>query len=82
MIIRAAVKVNGNIYTGRRHVYAIHAAVKAGQPTPITQQMQGFITNDGIFLDRVNARIHAVQNKQIEFDETRVGKPLISEELW
>ena len=82
MIVRAAVKVGDIVYEGRRHGEAIHAAAKAGEPTPITQKMQGFVLDTGEFVTRIEARPIAIRCGQIFFCKSRIGKPLISEELW
>lgn len=82
MIIAAAVNVCDRIYEGRRHGEAIHEAVECGETPPITSQMQGFINHNDAFFDRVEAREAAVASGQIPFNKDRVGKPLISEELW
>jgi len=82
MIVKAAVKVGDNLYTGRRHSECIHAAIIAGEDSPITQRMQGFVDDTGEFMLRKMARWHAVECGQLPDNETRRDKPLISEELW
>ena len=82
MIVKAAVNAEGRIYTGHRHGEAIHNAVEAGEPTPITQKMQGFVTDTGKWLTRREAREHAVACGQIPFDKNLKGQLIISEDLW
>ena len=45
MIVRAAVRVGKNIYTGHRHGEAIHAAAEAGEALPITTKARCKIPN-------------------------------------
>ena len=82
MIVKAGVKVCDRVYGGRRHGDAIHAAVEAGETPPIKSKMQGFILDSGEFVNRIEARLIAIRCGQISFLKSRIGKPLISEELW
>lgn len=82
MIEAAAVRVGKNVYTGRRHGAAIHAAISAGEEAPITSKMQGFVLDTGEFVSRHEARNIAIRCGQIFHRKDRNGKPLISEELW
>ena len=82
MIERAAVRVRDRVYVGRRHGEAIHEAAKAGEELPITQKMQGFVLDTGEFVTRIEARPIAIRCGQIFFHKSKIGKPLISEELW
>jgi hypothetical protein len=79
MIICAAVRTaNGKIYAGHRHCDAIRSAVGHGEPTPITQKMQGFLTNDRVFVDRKDAAQIAFICGQI----TEPKETLFSEDVW
>lgn len=71
-----------HVFIGRRHGEAIHVAVTAGVPKPVTREMQGFVDEEGNFYTRKEARDHAVCSQQIRYQEDRDGKGLVSEELW
>ena len=71
---------NGKIYTGKRHCDCFLAAREAGETSP-RHDVQGFMTDDGKFLDRVEAGKHAIACGQIE--ELRFcTKRLFSEDLY
>jgi hypothetical protein len=91
-IVAAAIKQDGMVcFVPRpgRHHHVIRAMATAGIPIPINGQ-QGFVTSDGLFVDRRRARKIAAQAGQIiksyigpegvpfkrEHDE------LFSEDLW
>lgn len=79
-IIAAAVKPeSGKIYTGRRHCDCIRKAVdEGGEPTPILGIHQGFVTNNGKYVDRKEAG-------KIAFECGQIKEPsdfLYSEDLW
>ncbi len=81
-VVRAAVNCEGRVYEGHRHSEAIHNAAKAGEATPITAKIQGFVLDTGEFVNRIEARPIAIRCGQLLFSKAKVGKPLISEELW
>jgi len=67
MIIAAAIKV-GKVITfmekPNRHHDIIHSLAKFGHKTPITG-IQGFMTNEGLFVNRVEGLEIAQKNNQI-----------------
>ena len=65
MIVAAAIRQGGRIWTGRRHAEIIWAMVDEGLPTPIKGE-QGFTDDTGAFLDRHAAGEHAISCGQIE----------------
>lgn len=64
MIVEAAIRQNGVIYTGHRHPNIIQDMVSQGLPTPITGE-QGFIDEHKAFYNRIDAAAHALQCNQI-----------------
>lgn len=83
MIVAAAIKWNGIIFTGDHHGNILHYLVKIGQlkdmkKDKITDDMQGFINENGFFLNRSDARVIAIGSKQIK----RNHGTLYSEDLW
>ncbi len=71
MILAAAIRKNGVTLIGKRHHLIPNLC--GGE--------QGFITTDGIFLDRKKAAKHALECGQIK--ELKYQKnELFSEELW
>lgn len=75
----AAVRTdNGHLYTGRRHADCIRLAIEAGEESPITSELQGFMTSDGDFVTRFQAAVIAYRSGQMD----RVKRPLLSEDLW
>ena len=82
MIVQAALKIDGKIWKGCnkcRHSDLIKQYIITTENVElITNEMQGFLTDDGTFLNRKQAAEHAYINGQIpEQQET-----LISEDLW
>lgn len=59
MIKEAAIqrKSDGKVWTGRRHRDIIHQIVSEGHSTMVPREefVQGFVTNDGLFVDRYEA---------------------------
>lgn len=68
MIVAAAIRRDGVVWSvpqpGRHHD-VIRVMVKAGVRPPINGG-SGFVTDDGRFLDRIEAARHALECKQIE----------------
>ena len=62
MIAKAAIKLNGRVYTGNTHADALFTV-------PATEDIElreyGFITETGEFLDRADAYKHALACEQI-----------------
>ena len=63
MIVAAAIRQDGKIYTGKRHAEIIHKMAET-LPIPIKGE-QGFIDDLGNFLDRHAAGEHAIACNQI-----------------
>lgn len=79
MIKEAAILQEGKVYTGRRHNEIIHELVNRFGYAPPIKGAQGFVTEDGRFLDRVEAGKEAIRCGQI--DKLRRPPKLYSEEL-
>jgi len=80
VITKAAVKLGDDVYTGLRHPQIIHHVVWIGVADYVHQGEQGFVTDDGEFLDRMAASQHAVASGQVK--ERSSPWPLLSEEVW
>lgn len=83
MIIAAAIKWKGVIFTGDHHGNIMQYLVKIGQlkdkkNDKVTDDMQGFINELGYFLSREDARVIAIADKQVK----RNHGTLYSEDLW
>ena len=78
-IIRAAVRIGDRVFTAWRHHQAIQEAVKAGATKHVDQDAQGFVTQNGRFLSRAQAKAYALYTGQVT--ELPEG-PLLSEYLW
>lgn len=79
-IEKAAIRQNGNIYTGRRHGEIIKDMVdNHGLPKPIIGE-QGFINELGEFVDRLTAAKLALESGQIK--ELHWPPYLYSEDLY
>lgn len=82
-IVAAALRKDGLIYTmpiPSRH-HTIFYQVNKNQGDPLVHPEQGFLTDQGLFVDRESARNIAVKSRQL------VGKghhprELFSEDLW
>ena len=73
MIKHAAILHNGIIYKGKRHREIIDDA-----KTDISKGSEGFLTSDGLFVDREQAAKIAYTTGQIKKKKSK----LISEDLW
>ena len=88
MIVCAAVKArsDGQVYCGKRHVDCLMKMDKMGiYSWPLTNDgVQGFVTDEGVFLDRVEAREHFIQSGQVPFLNGVFHHPrlLFSEDLY
>jgi hypothetical protein len=79
MIKSAAIKVNNNIYIGHRHFQIIPIALESNpEVTYITQDMQGFVTDNGEFVNREIAAKIAYECEQIK----EAKHKLYSEDLY
>ena len=50
-LVAAAVLYDCRIWTGRRHFTLIHQVVEDTKHKPVTQEMQGFICDNGLFVN-------------------------------
>lgn len=80
MIIASAILWEDKIYTGKRHCNIISDMVTKHGIKPPIKGKQGFIDENGNFLDRKTAAKIAIETKQIE----KLNWPplLYSEDLW
>lgn len=79
-ITDAAVMWKGKIYIGKRHSEIMHQIWDEEQTTncKITQEMQGFVTNEGKFVNRWQAGNIAFQSGQTKHHY----ESLLSEYVW
>jgi len=64
-IKEAAILLDGEVYTGRRHHNIIHDLAGRGFKTPIGGK-QGFVTDAGRFVDRIEGAVIAIKSGQIQ----------------
>jgi hypothetical protein len=67
MIKEAAIRTDGKTYTGYSHSDALYKMMESGEFAG-GHQLSGFMTDDGIFLNREDAYIHAVECGQVVHD--------------
>lgn len=79
-IKEAAVKRGDRIWTGKRHDPIIQQMVKEGEQR-IRSDEQGFITLDGVYLNRKQAFKRAVECGQVNYNGN-LDQPLVSEDLY
>lgn len=87
MIICSAIKYKGIIYTGIRHHNCITLAYHETGDRPIAGSIQGFIRDNGKFLNRWQAAQHAIACGQVVTGKAKIqhifnGHTLYSEDLW
>ena len=77
-------KEDGRIWIGERHHNCIHDIVKSGEATSVTRELftQGFLTDQGDFVDRCEAHRIAVVANQIPDTTHTPEDVLISEDLY
>lgn len=81
-IVAAAIKFRGEVFSlpaPKRHsdiIRLIHEKCRSA----VTQEIQGFVTDDGTFVDRVEAGRIAIAAGQLK--ELPVPPDLYSEDLW
>ena len=84
MILGVAIKRNGKGYTqGKpaRHCHITkHVVVSLGLQAPIRQEEQGFFSDTDEFLNRIEARQHAVACDQLIASHGKYE--LFSEDVW
>ena len=78
MLVAAAIKKDGVIYTGKRHCNILSNAKPFGY---LKDGEQGFVTDKGEFLNRKQSYMYAIRNKQ-PFIRKITGGVLTSEDLW
>lgn len=82
MIVAAAIRQHGKVYSvpapGRHHNVIYRIARIEGKYQPDAEQ--GFLTEEGIFVDRIEAARIAMESKQIE--QLNWPPNLFSEDLW
>lgn len=80
-IICAGVQLpSGTLSLGRRHAECMGAAIASGEVERVTQDMQGFLTSEGRFVNRIEAMELARDAGQLIGNTTR--NYLMSEDLW
>lgn len=83
-IIASAVKYDDLIFVlpkPARHYQIIHKMHSLGLPNE-SKRCQGFILDNGIFVNRKEAMIIAIQNGQVDENRTITKEDLFSEDLW
>lgn len=89
-IVAAAIKHKGMVCFVKRpgrHYHVIRKMAASGIPIPITGT-QGFVTSDGLFVDRVTAMKIALEAEQLlpkscnGVPYTQENRQLFSEDLW
>ncbi len=81
MIKEAAILRKGKIWTGRRHSDIIHTMIKCGETS--VKGTQGFVTDDGKFVDRQEAFEIAFACNQIKKGIIKFpNRELTSEDLY
>jgi len=63
----------GYVIAGRRHSNVIGTALALGVITATTNHVQGFLTNDNLFLDRREAAYIAFEAGQIDSEVTELN---------
>lgn len=79
-ITAAAIVQDGQMFTGRRHHEIISMIVRHMGIRPVTGK-QGFVTNEGRFVDRKEAARIALEAGQVKELKSGSGE-LFSEDLW
>lgn len=84
MITQVAIRYKGKIYSlpaPLRHYHVI-SVICYDSDRIVVDDEQGFLDDDGNFLNRVDALEHALKNNQVKDpDNIRAGQ-LFSEDLW
>ena len=86
MIKEAAIKriYDGRVWTGRRHSAVISKIISEGHTKTVGHDefIQGFVTDDGFFVDRHEAYILALACGQITPGASCAPPTLMSEDLY
>lgn len=83
MITHVAMIVKGKLYSlpkPFRHHNIIYDLAQKGMRTPIAPDSQGFLTDQGEYLDRTQGAVYALNVGQIS--KLIVSPDLYSEDLW
>lgn len=78
-IVKAAVRKNGQVYTGKRHHEILNNIKPFGA---LKGSEQGFVTSTGRFVGREEARRIALDCGQVRKEDLRTNNLIFSEELW
>lgn len=83
MILQAAILQNGIVYTGKRHPDVIADMRSKGIVWNHTE-IQGFVTDTGKFLNRMDALDHFIKSgqKTVSSSGLRMNVGLFSEDLY
>lgn len=83
MILQAAILQNGIVYTGKRHLDVIADMRLKGIKWNHTE-IQGFVTDTGMFLNRMDALDHFIKagQKTVSNSGLRMKVGLFSEDLY
>lgn len=79
MIVKSAILYEGQIFVGKRHPEIMMTIREIYSDSYISQDMQGFFTDTGVFLNREDAKKHAKECGQLKLE---FSKTLTSEDLW
>lgn len=80
-IVAAAIKWKGVVFTGVRHGEIIAQLVRlrlVKDTEHVTAEVQGFVADNGVYMNRERARLYAITAHQIKPDHGT----LYSEDLW
>ena len=77
-IVDAAVLYKGKVYPAKRHYLSMEAVWSEDPAAYVSQEMQGFVTNEGKFVSREDASWIAFRSGQTKTRKER----LLSEHLW
>ncbi len=81
MIVQAAIRHEGQVYTGRRHIKILEKMIRVPRiRKAVSLGEQGFVNDENMFLTRQEASKEALECGQI--DERPLGGKLNSEMLW
>ena len=80
MIVSAAIKQDGIVHVGRRH-HNIIADMRLKGFVWNETEIQGFVTDKGEFLNRIDARKHFIDSGQVSVSGT-LKHQLYSEDLY
>ena len=82
MIKEAAILKGKRIFVGKRHSDCFQAMKEAGISFSRPKPIQGFVTSEGVFVDRQEAFEIAVSCRQIKDPGPGKTRTLVSEDLY